>query len=348
MQPDKILEVLRVTKAVPLTLQKDGAMWWPGGLALDGLRKELRFYRAALPENERPALDEAVETAWRYGEAALVHTLLLSGNDPVRVRLRLRRENEETCAGLLRVIPDEQGSAALPPVGERITRMCGVAAEQLRVVQMDPSPEKLRNAQLLLRRIRVAAEQLRRILGEDAPRPELSPVCTIEAFAEGLRARFARLLGSADQRVQVVVRNPDAELASVDALRCVDALMVCVFRRVGRDAPVTLNLSAEKENLLLVLYTEQPLFEGMELEYVRDGQAAEPSACRIDLLALCAEVRRCGGRIGTQENAVQIRIPCCGTEKSLTVRDADVPCFPEDEEQFALLCVALLDMYEDW
>ena len=124
--------------------------------------------------------------------------------------------------------------------------------------------------------------------------------------------------------------------------------MVCAFRRVGRDAPVTLNLSAEKENLLLVLYTEQPLFEGMELEYVRDGQAAEPSACRIDLLALCAEVRRCGGRIRAQENAVQIRIPCCGTEKSLTVRDADVPCFPEDEELFALLCVALLDMDEDW
>ena len=61
MQPDNLHEILRQSKVLPLSLGRDGEMWWPDGLLLDGIKKRLPAYREVVLPKERAEFDAALD-----------------------------------------------------------------------------------------------------------------------------------------------------------------------------------------------------------------------------------------------------------------------------------------------
>ena len=107
MQPDNLHEILRQSKVLPLSLGRDGEMWWPDGLLLDGIKKRLPAYREAVLPKERAEFDAALDAAWKYGEVVFDHTVCPGGGNCLHARLRLRRVSPDECRGILRMVPEK-------------------------------------------------------------------------------------------------------------------------------------------------------------------------------------------------------------------------------------------------
>ena len=342
MQPDNLHEILRQSKVLPLSLGRDGEMWWPDGLLLDGIKKRLPAYREAVLPKERAEFDAALDAAWKYGEVVFDHTVCPGGGNCLHARLRLRRISPDECRGILRMVPEKSGNVELPPVGSRVTRLCGAAAEQFRNLLMNPDAKYIQHAQLLMICVCAVAVQIERILDAGDPLQPSSPVCTVGEFIQGIMDRFDRIVRKADQQIRVETHVPNTEIIVGAALECVNALLLCAVQRIGQHEKLTLRVSVESDTLLVLLRGEHPLLNGPELEYIRRGQAAEPSSCRIDLLTLCAEARNHGGSISESEGNLLLRIPARGPDSVLPVRDSGPLSARSDyEARFRLLAEAV-------